>query len=50
MILLLRSLTGLDAAVTYDIVASIRAWANAMSGTVVIALLQVSSCACMSME
>ena len=32
--------TGLDAAVTFDIVASIRAWARAMRGTVVIALLQ----------
>jgi ABC-type multidrug transport system ATPase subunit len=32
--------TGLDASVTYDIVASIRAWAHEMRGTVIIALLQ----------
>lgn len=32
--------TGLDASVTYDICASIRAWAKEMRGTVVIALLQ----------
>jgi ABC-type multidrug transport system ATPase subunit len=32
--------TGLDASVTFDIVASIRAWARAMRGTVIIALQQ----------
>ena len=32
--------TGLDASVTYDICASIRAWAREMRGTVIIALLQ----------
>ncbi len=32
--------TGLDASVTYDICASIRAWAHEMRGTVAIALLQ----------
>ena len=32
--------TGLDASVTYDICASIRAWAKEMRGTVIIALLQ----------
>jgi ABC-type multidrug transport system ATPase subunit/ABC-type multidrug transport system permease subunit len=32
--------TGLDASVTYDICASIRAWAHEMRGTVIIALLQ----------
>lgn len=32
--------TGLDSSVTYDIVASIAAWARAMRGTVVISLLQ----------
>jgi ABC-type multidrug transport system ATPase subunit len=32
--------TGLDASVTYDIVASIRAWAHEMRGTVIVALLQ----------
>lgn len=32
--------TGLDAAVTYNIVAALRAWARATSGTAVIALLQ----------
>ena len=32
--------TGLDASVTYDICASIRAWAQEMRGTVVVALLQ----------
>lgn len=32
--------TGLDASVTYDICASIRAWAQEMRGTVIVALLQ----------
>jgi ABC-type multidrug transport system ATPase subunit len=32
--------TGLDAAVTYNIVAALRAWARTTNGTAVIALLQ----------